>query len=247
MKVQLIQYDIAWMNPDRNIEIIENELSMSEADLIVLPEMFLTGFNMDAAATGIPVHGDIWNKLILLSNNHPQFICGSIAVEEKGKYYNRAILFHQGDVIHSYDKNYLFSFSGEDNEYTPGSAANIIEIMGWKIALQVCYDLRFPESIRSLDEVDMIIYMANWPEARIDHWQKLLMARAIENQCYVIGCNRVGIDGNEWKCSGNSMIVDFSGKVMMSAGIKKMSLISHLSLSDMKAYRNKYPFLKDKK
>jgi omega-amidase len=248
MKICVFQFDISWLNPQTNISTIKNQLDALEndVDLIVLPEMFLSGFCMEPKLSAVHENGDEIEELIQLAKENSIGIIGSLAIEEEGKYYNRVLLLSEKGIIGRYDKQYLFSHSGENDVFDSRYDTNIIEFKRWNILPQVCYDLRFPENVRPLQAPDILIYMANWPLPRIHHWNALLTARAIENQCFVIGCNRIGIDGNDWEYPGDSAIIKADG-TRVELGDDNSSKITILSLSEIIDYRAKYKFLNDKK
>ena len=233
------------MDITSNLNVIKQHLASleSDVDLVVLPEMFLTGFNMNAKSSAIPEDHPAILELYELANRYNTGIIGSLAISEYSIFYNRALLITKKGIIGRYDKQYLFSPSGENKAFSMKYPTTLIEDKGWKILPQVCYDLRFPESVRSTGLADLIIYMANWPSGRIQHWDALLKARAIENQCYVIGCNRVGIDNNGWEFPGHSQTISYNGTATMT----NKNEIAILDQQKLMNYRTKYPFLKDKK
>lgn len=236
------------MDIQSNIDTISDHLASleSEIDLLVLPEMFLTGFNMDAKSAAISEDHSAIRILTTLARNKNTGIIGSLAISEGTTYYNRVLLITKEGIVGRYDKQFLFTPSGESETFSKKHSTSLIEYKGWKLLPQVCYDLRFPENVRSIDQADLIIYMANWPRGRIQHWNALLKARAIENQCYVIGCNRVGRDDNDWDFPGNSQVVAYNGNTTMIIKNSKVLNID-LNLQAVLDYRTKYPFLKDKR
>ena len=248
MKVSLLQFDVKWMDIQSNLRTISDHLASlnGEIDLLVLPEMFLTGFNMDAKSAAIPEDHFAIKSLIELARCNNTGIIGSLAISEETTYYNRALLITKDGIVGRYDKQYLFTPSGESDKFSEKHPTSVIEYKGWKLLPQVCYDLRFPENVRSVENADLIIYMANWPDGRIQHWKALLKARAIENQCYVIGCNRVGRDDNGWDFPGNSQVVTYHGTSTM-INENSHGLTIDLNLQAVLDYRTKYPFWKDKK
>lgn len=248
MKISVFQFDISWLNPQANIAIIEEHLNMVEkgVDLMVLPEMFLTGFCMDPSLSSIDEEGIEVAKLISLAREFNIGIMGSLAIREGGSYYNRVLLLTSEGIVGRYDKQYLYSPSGENDVFDSKYVTNIIEFKGWKILPQVCYDLRFPENVRSLSAPGLLIYMANWPTPRIHHWDALLKARAIENQCFVIGCNRLGEDGNNWEYPGHSTVIKPDGTIIELNKSDKSRIVT-IALKEVDEYRSKYRFLEDKK
>jgi len=248
MKICIFQFDISWLDPQTNIAAISNHLASLEkdVDLIVLPEMFLSGFCMNPFQSAVLEDGNEIEKLIELAKENNIGIIGSLAIEENGKYYNRVLLLSEKGIIGRYDKQYLYTPSGENDVFDSKYDTNIMEFRGWNILPQVCYDLRFPENVRPLNSPDILVYMANWPLPRIHHWNVLLTARAIENQCFVIGCNRIGIDGNDWEYPGHSTVVKEDGTAIELDKENSVKVVS-LSQSEIKDYRSKYRFLNDKK
>ena len=248
MKICVFQFDLSWLNPQTNISLIEEQLNTLEkdVDLIVLPEMFLSGFCMEPSLSAVLEDGEEIGKLIALARKNNIGIIGSLAIEESGKYYNRVLLLSEDGIVGRYDKQYLYSPSGENDAFDSKYHTSLMEFRGWKILPQVCYDLRFPENVRPLQAPDLLLYMANWPSPRIHHWNALLIARAIENQCFVVGCNRMGMDGNDWEYPGESAILKPDG-THIELGKDNSAKVVTLSLSEMKDYRAKYRFLNDKK
>lgn len=248
MKICIFQFDISWLDPQANLSIIKNQLGSLEkdVDLIVLPEMFLSGFCMKPALSAVLESGNEIEELIELAKEFSIGIIGSLAIKEDGKYYNRVFLLSEKGIIGRYDKQYLFSLSGENDVFDSKYDTNVMKFNGWNILPQVCYDLRFPENVRALKAPDLLIYMANWPMPRIHHWKALLTARAIENQCFVIGCNRTGKDENDWEYPGNSAIINADGTIIEMEEDENVKVVL-LSLEENKNYRAKYRFLDDKK
>jgi len=247
MRISLLQYDIQWMDAAANISKIEAHLSSLETpiDLLVLPEMYLTGFNMKASETAMAEDDPAILSMISLAREYNIAIIGSLAIKDQGKYCNRVLLIDGDGIQHRYDKQYLYSPSGENKAYTSIIEPNIFEYNGWKILPQVCYDLRFPENVRQIDTADLIVYMANWPAGRITHWDALLTARAIENQAWVIGCNRIGTDGNEWEYPGHTRYVKPDGKIL-TLGSNESSFELDLPLEVVEKYRSTYKFQEDR-
>jgi len=248
MRISILQYDIKWMDIQYNIDTISRHLAtlVDDVDLVVLPEMFLTGFNMDAYSAAINEDHIAIEELVKLARKYNTGIIGSLAINEKTNYYNRVLLITKEGIAGRYDKQYLFTPSGEHKAFSKKYSTSIFDFNGWKILPQVCYDLRFPESVRSVDQADLIIYMANWPSGRIHHWNALLKARAIENQCYVIGCNRIGRDENGWEFPGHSQLILYNGNEFLK-NKKDIRNSTKLEYQKLVEYRKKYPFWKDKK
>lgn len=243
MKITGLNSDIIWKNKTANFQLIEKELQNEEADLFLLPEMFSTGFCMDASEVSDRNQESLgFLKKMALEKNAA--FCGSAPVEEDGKFYNRMYFVQPDSHVDFYDKRHLFSFSGEDKVYSKGRERVIVSYKGFRFLLQVCYDLRFPVFARNNDDYDAILYVANWPEKRVGAWEHLLKARAIENLSYVFGLNRIGTDGNDifYQESSHSFFAD--GKEISE---KKGNLISsEWSLEELKNFRNHFRFLDDR-
>ena len=218
IKITIVQSDIIWENKTANLIKYDNVLSKitEETDLIVLPEMFSTGFLMNPEKFSENTEGEAFTWLKNKSVEKNCVITGSIITKDNNKYYNRLIWFEPNGNSDFYDKRHLFSFAGEDKHYTSGNKLLIKEIKSWKIRPLICYDLRFPVWSRNRNNYDILIYIANWPERRKDAWSTLLKARAIENQCFVVGVNRIGIDGSGINHSGDSVVLDYFGKELSS-------------------------------
>jgi predicted amidohydrolase len=246
MDILLLQTDIEWQSPDNNREHIREIINSSpKADIIILPEMFTTGFCISPVNIAEKADTITLAWMQNLSDEKRSAIAGSIAVEENGKYYNRFYFVKPGGSYSTYNKRHLFSFAGEDKEYTAGNERVIVEYEGFKILLQTCYDLRFPIFSRNKGDYDMIIYVANWPLTRIGAWNILLPARAIENQCYVAGVNRVGSDPTA-QYNGGTVLIDFLGKQIVSAGVdKEESVWGTVNIQLLNNFRKKFPALAD--
>ena len=252
-----LQDNLVWQNPQANRlhfgDAIHELLSEKTADLVVLPEMFTSGFSMTLD------HVDVLNEsgmsdtstwMLNLAKQHGVAITGSFGVRDTcGATYNRMWFATPEGDLHHYDKRHLFTLAGEPDAYTRGSSRVEVLWRGWRILLQICYDLRFPSFARNhgSQPYDLAIYVANWPKSRSESWRTLLQARAIENQCHVIGVNRCGSDENGHHYSGDSLIVDHSGSVLADAGAtgQPVALRASLKHDDMMAYRRKLPFLED--
>lgn len=214
MKILMVQADIAWEQPQQNREHIATLVhSAGSADLIVLPEMFTTGFTMNPAAVAEREGEPTLAWMLALARECDAAVAGSVAVEDNDRYYNRLYFACPDGSYDTYDKRHLFSFAGEHRNYSAGTERVIVTWRGFRILLQTCYDLRFPVFARNHNDYDMILYIANWPLARIAAWDILLRARAIENACYVVGVNRVGRDRTA-QYPGHSALIDFKGETM---------------------------------
>ncbi|MGK6343247.1 nitrilase family protein [Chryseobacterium sp. DT-3] len=243
MRIAGLNLDIVWKNKDRNFQLIEEQLKDQKADIFLLPEMFSTGFCMDAAEVS-DRNEESLEFLKKLSKEKSAAICGSAPVEENGKFYNRMYFVQPGSETVFYDKRHLFSFSGEDKVYTPGNKRVIVNYKGFRILLQVCYDLRFPVFARNNDDYDAIFYVANWPEKRVGAWEHLLKARAIENQAFVFGLNRIGTDGNNLFYQESSHCFFADGKEISQ---KTGNIVSvELNMDELKDFRQHFQFLNDR-
>lgn len=253
LKVALVQTNQIWEDKGKNLAHFEDLLSSIEAvDLILLPEMFQTGFSMNVEALAESENDSAslnWLKLISLKKSAA--IYTSMIMEENGSFYNRGVFVKPTGEITMYNKRKLFGLAGEDNFFTPGDKEVIVDFEGWKFNLQICYDLRFPEMARNriapngLPTYDVLLYVANWPEKRSAHWKALLTARAIENQCYTIGLNRIGQDGKGLIYSGDSMLVDALGEKTECNSSKEEVLMVELNHHKLSEVRQLLPFLKD--
>ncbi|MDN3690798.1 nitrilase-related carbon-nitrogen hydrolase [Chryseobacterium tructae] len=243
MKIVGLNLDIIWKNKAENFRIIERELENIEADLFLLPEMFSTGFCMDASEVA-DRSGESLEFLKKISKEKNAAFCGSAPVEEKGHFYNRMYFVQPNDEVAFYDKRHLFSFSGEDKVYTPGKDRVIVEYKGIRFLLQVCYDLRFPVFARNNDDYDAVLYVANWPEKRVGAWEHLLKARAIENLSFVFGLNRIGTDGNNLFYQESTHCFFADGTEISN---KNRNIVSaELDMDELKNFRTHFQFLNDR-
>lgn len=243
MKIIGLNLDIIWKNKAENFNLIEKELQNQDADLFLLPEMFSTGFCMDASEVS-DRNLESLEFLKKMAKEKNAAFCGSAPVEENGKFYNRMYFVQPDSQIDFYDKRHLFSFSGEDKVYTPGKERVIVNYLGFRILLQVCYDLRFPVFARNNDDYDAILYLANWPEKRVGAWEHLLKARAIENLSFVFGLNRIGTDGNNLFYQESSHCFFADGKEISQ---KNGNLVTaELNLEELTDFRSHFQFLNDR-
>lgn len=248
MKIALIQAPLVWENPEENRKYFKDKINsiQEEIDLVVLPEMFSTGFTMHSENVAETMEGETISLLKSLAKAKNTAITGSLIIRENGKFYNRLVFVFPSGEIRNYDKRHLFSLAGEEKVYASGTEKLIVEYKGWKICPLVCYDLRFPVFSRNVEEYDLLIYVANWPTQRIQAWNILLKARAVENICYTIGVNRIGEDGNDHPYSGNSQVVDFLGNYLLEPQISEEIFIVDLDKNKMLKTRQKLGFLNDK-
>lgn len=252
LKIALVQADQQWENKKSNYAVYERLLESVQADLIVLPEMFSTGFSMNAASLAETMDDEAVRWLKKLAAGKLAAVYTSFIFTSGKGYFNRGIFVFPDGKIEIYDKRKRFVLAKEHEVFESGESETIVEFKGWKINLQICYDLRFPEISRNGYEndgraaYDLLVYTANWPERRIVHWNTLLKARAIENQCYVAGCNRVGEDGEGISYNGCSAVIDPLGAVENQLEEGKEGIVyAEISGEKLLEVRSKFPFLKD--
>ncbi|MBI4649546.1 MAG: amidohydrolase [Bacteroidia bacterium] len=244
MKVTIMQVNIVWENKHKNLNRFSEclELIEGETDIIIFPEMFTTGFTMNSAKFADKPESD---TLRWLADNAYKYKCniiGGIIAQEQDKIYNRQIFMKPDGKYEYYDKRHLFRMANEQKFYSAGSRKVITELYGWRIMLTTCYDLRFPVWTRACNDYDVLVVIANWPEKRRDAWNTLLVARAMENQVYVIGVNRVGKDGNQHLHSGDSAVVHPAGYIMSKTPPYKESVETiELSYKELVDFRKSFP------
>ena len=248
MNISVIQPDIAWEDKSRNFKNLSELIStlFHETDIIMLPEMFNTGFSMNPGQLSESPEGETitWMKNIAEQGNLG--LCGSYIVKEKMNFFNRWVFVSPGNKVWHYDKRHLFGMGGEDKLFSAGRSRLIFAFRGVKISAYICYDLRFPVWSRNSEGSDLIIYAANWPESRRNVWTTLLRARAIENQCYVAGSNRTGTDGAGIVYCGDSMIINQRGEIIINAGNERnCSASAEISPTDLSDFRKKFPVFND--
>jgi omega-amidase len=245
LRVTLIQQPLVWQDPGANRDRFESLLLplAGQTDLVVLPETFTTGFSMEVERVGEPAGGPTVQWLQRLSTRIDAAITGSVITEEGGRYFNRLLWATPSGELRSYDKRHLFRMGREHQHFTPGHAAWSVEWRGLRICPQVCYDLRFPVFSRRRAELDydVLLYVANWPAARVYAWSQLLKARAIENQAFVIGVNRVGVDGAGVEHTGESAANDFLGMPLAALGNVPAVATVSLDAQALKAFRERFP------
>jgi predicted amidohydrolase len=242
-----------WEDKEANLTNLAQKIRSipSPTEIIVLPEMFNTGFSMQPEKLSETMEGPTIDWMRRLAAEKRAIITGSLIIEEEGNYYNRLIWMLPNGQLGYYDKRHLFAFAGEDQHYTPGNKRLIASVKGWKINLQICYDLRFPvwsrqqQNEETAKEYDVLLYVANWPEKRNHAWKTLLTARAIENQCYTIGVNRVGLDGNQIAHSGNTMVVGPLGEILYHCAEEEDIFHIRLEKEELNNARAQFPFWKD--
>ena len=258
LTITTIQSDITWEDKAANLQMFGDKINAIEerTEIVVLPEMFSTGFSMQPQLFAESMDGETVDWMRKMSIDKKIILTGSIIIKEEDKFYNRLIWMLPNGDLGFYNKRHLFAYAGEDNHYSAGNKRLIASVKGWKINLQVCYDLRFPVWARQSSshlgrdektgpEYDVLIYVANWPERRSHAWKTLLCARAIENQCYAVGVNRVGTDGNNIHHSGNSLVIDPMGEVLYHKAEEEDIFTITLEKERLNEVRTKYPFWKD--
>jgi len=257
LSISILQTSLFWESPDQNRIHIEAQLGSLPLcnHLTILPEMFSTGFSMDPAKHAETMDGPTIQWMKKIASEKRTILVGSVMVKENNNYYNRLLWVLPNGQIGQYDKRHLFAYAREDQHYTSGTKRLIASVNGWRINLQICYDLRFPVWSRqrsSYDEeggfqpeYDVLVYVANWPERRAEAWKTLLRARAIENQCYVVGVNRIGEDGNGINHCGDSTIVGPTGDILHHCADRNELYTQQLDYNSLQEVRDRLPFLRD--
>lgn len=257
LSITLIQSALHWQDKAANLAMFKQQINAikEKTEIVVLPEMFSTGFSMQPETLAETMNGETLQWMQRVAAEKKIILTGSMIAVEEGRFYNRLVWMLPNGKYGFYNKRHLFAFAGEDARYTAGSKRLIASVKGWRINLLVCYDLRFPVWARqtpaakladgAVFEYDLLMYVANWPEQRSHAWKTLLQARAIENQCYVVGVNRVGEDGNGIRYSGDSMVVDPLGEILYSKNGEEAIATIVLQKEKLEAIRAKFPFWKD--
>ncbi len=247
MKITIIQADLYWENVERNRNHLYHLIKefATGSDIVLLPEMFTTGFTMKSKDFAESLNGPSHKWMKDLANEMKLAISGSLIIKEKGKYYNRLLFVEPGEKTWHYDKRHLFRMGDEDKHFNQGSDQVLINYRNIKIFPLICYDLRFPVWSRNKDGFDLLCYHSNWPASRDYVWKNLLKARAIENQCYVAGINRVGSDGEGVKYIGNSLLVDPKGKIISDLGNEENVETVTIDTESLEKFRKKFPVWKD--
>jgi len=248
LSFSLIQTSLFWEDKGANLAMLAKKIMGIEeyTEIIVLPEMFSTGFSMQPEKFAETMDGPTVEWMRRISAEKKVILTGSLIIKEEENYYNRLIWILPNGELGYYDKRHLFAFAGEDQHYSAGNKRLIASVKGWKINLQICYDLRFPVWARQQgDEYDVLLYVANWPEKRSHAWKTLLTARAIENQCITMGVNRVGLDGNNIAHSGDSLIVGPLGEVLFHCAYEEAIFNITLQKEEITNARTQFPFWKD--
>ncbi|NNJ72423.1 MAG: amidohydrolase [Enterobacterales bacterium] len=242
LKLTLVQTELVWQQAAENCTQIEKQLEGAEdTDIIVLPEMFNSGFTLDATKVAETMQGKTVDWMCHLAEKHNAAVTGSLVINDWGNHYNRMVFAQPDGVIHYYDKRHLFRMANEQNRYSAGHKHTVVKWRGWRIALFVCYDLRFPVWCRSRNDIDLMLFVASWPGVRRHAWQQLLIARAIENICYVAGVNRIGTDANKIHYTGDSMLVDMIGETTLHLEAADTVQTVTLDASTMAEFREMFP------
>lgn len=248
LKILLVQFSTVWQDPAENRTVLERLIRATDqqVDLIVLPEMFSTGFSMESGKLAEPMNGPTHSWMIALAKELNVAICGSLIIEDEDAYHNRFVWVNPNQETIIYDKRHLFRMADEHGHYSAGQENVRIEFKGWRLRPQVCYDLRFPvwarnKMIEGNHDYDVLINVANWPEARVSAWDALLKARAIENHAYAVGVNRVGDDGKGIAHCGHSAVYDPKGNALAFLGDEFITQTVSLSYDDMARYRKQFP------
>jgi omega-amidase len=248
LHITLIQPDIVWEDITANRNRYQTMIAgiTGPRHVVVLPEMFSTGFSMAPERLAEPMDGATVKWMAAMAAQHRCILTGSLIIEEDGNYYNRLLWVQPDGHISYYNKRHLFAYAREDEHYTPGNSRTIVQVNGWRINLMVCYDLRFPVWARNTNaEYDILLYVANWPEPRSLAWRTLLQARAIENQCYVAGVNRVGTDGKGNNYAGESSVFGPLGETLWQHAHTEATHTLTLEKEPLQQLRTNLPFLKD--
>ena len=260
LTITIIQLNLHWENKKANLDMLAQKIKSikEKTEVVILPEMFSTGFSMQPKLLAEKMDGETIEWMKKIASSQKIILTGSLIIEVDGNYFNRLVWMLPSGEYGVYDKRHLFAYAEEHNHYSAGNKRLIAQVKGWKINLQVCYDLRFPvwarqaplsfgeeQGVRSEHEYDLLINVANWPERRITAWKTLLQARAIENQCYVVGVNRVGDDGNNIHYIGGSMIIDPLGEILYHKENDEDIFTYTLQKEKLDEVREKFPFWRD--
>lgn len=248
LRIAVFQFDLAWESPADNRTKIDEWLQKAnrKMDVVFLPEMFTTGFSMNVAELAEPMDGETIQWMKSRCAEHQLALCGSLIIKDNNQFFNRLVFVEPSGEIQHYDKRHLFTMANEESSFLRGTERLIVTYNGWRICPLICYDLRFPVWARNRNDYDILVYSANWPESRTEVWNTLLKARAIENQSYVVGANRVGVDGSHILYSGNSQLIDPKGSVLSAiADHHKGIVYAGFSYSELTEFRKKFPVLDD--
>jgi len=244
LSIATIQFDVKWEDKQSNFRYVEQQLLLIDkaTQLVILPEMFSTGFSMNPSLLAESMEGETVKWMTELAEKFSVALMGSIIVSENGNNFNRMIFAKPDGEIEFYDKRHLFRMGEENNHYTGGKQRKIFNFLGWRICPQICYDLRFPVWSRNRNDYDLLVYVASWPKARRDVWRTLAIARAMENQSYVAIANRVGVDGMNLEYSGDSMIIDYKGDIIAEAVLGESSVVNAIiDKQQLIEFKDKFP------
>jgi omega-amidase len=247
LNITLLQTELHWQDPQANRRLFGEliEINAAGTDLLILPEMFTTGFTLETENQHEAADGATVTWMQTMAERYAVTLCGSLIVKVDDRLYNRLIWAQPDGTIRHYDKRHLFRMAGEDQRFDAGTERLIVQLGDWRICPLICYDLRFPAWSRGRNDYDLLLYVANWPAARQSAWQTLLPARAVENLCYVAGVNRTGTDGKGIVFGGGSMVADYLGNAIVRAGDENAAIRTTLSLDELVSYREKFPAWKD--
>ncbi len=248
LRITTIQTNLFWEDISKNLNNFESKIQTvkGKTDIIILPEMFSTGFSMTPGKFSQTMEGFSVNWMKKMASYSNALLIGSLIINDQGKHVNRLFAVQPDGTFHHYDKKHLFAMAGENKSYSAGADKLIISYKGWNIFPLICYDLRFPVWSRNQNNYDILIYVANWPEKRSNHWKILLQARAIENQAFVVGVNRIGEDGNQFKYSGDTCVIDALGQKISTTEAYKESIETViLNKNELDQVRKTLPFLQD--
>lgn len=249
LRITLFQSNLHWEDKDANLAMFEEKLRSAaedQPDVFILPEMFSTGFSMNAPMLAEKMNGRSVEWMAMQATRYQAIVTGSLIIEEEGHYYNRLIWMQPDGNYRYYDKRHLFGMAREQEHYSAGSQKLIVEWQGWRICPLICYDLRFPVWNRNREDYDIALYVANWPQRRSLHWKSLLLARAIENQAFVMGVNRVGTDGKGLYYSGDSCVIAPNGEYLFQQADSECHFSIDLQKEVLEQTRQQLPFLKDR-
>ena len=242
LNISLIQISLVWQEPQANRDNFEAHIqSLPETDLVVLPEMFTTGFTMESEKLAEDMDGPSVTWMAELASSRQAVITGSLIIRTERGYVNRLVWMQPDGSYETYDKRHLFRLANEQEHYVQGYESPIFELKSWRIMPQICYDLRFPVWSRNTQNYDLLVNVANWPGKRKYAWQTLLRARAIENVCYVAAVNRIGRDGNGYDHSGDSVLLDFRGEELLRESDRELIATCQLNKSDLLEFRQSFP------
>ncbi len=246
LNITLVQTDIQWMDSTATLEYLNREINHLKTDLIVLPEMFNTGFSMDASTIAQTMDGAAVTWMLQKAKELHCAICGSVSIAENNHFYNRFLFVTPKGIKSYYDKKHLFTYGKENTVYTPGTSNTVIHYKGFKLKPFICYDLRFPVWSRNIDTYDIALYVANWPAKRAFAWNRLLTARAIENMSYVVAVNRIGIDGNNLRYQGDSKVISPLGDEITTCNNQPSLTQVTLKKDFLTDVRHQFKFLEDR-